>query len=158
MKKQLITVFVILAVLCASYFVFLGFLDKNQKISDDLSKNSIVSLNTVIVANTEPLRELGLGNRDSLPQDTGMLFTFDQPGFYNFWMKDMKFPIDIIWLNENLQVIRVEKDISPETYPKTFGPSSKSIFVLEVNAKIAEKNNYKEGSTLTFLKGYLHMK
>ena len=38
-----------------------------------------------------------------------MLFIFSQPDFYPFWMKDMKFPIDIIWLDENLQIINIEK-------------------------------------------------
>jgi uncharacterized membrane protein (UPF0127 family) len=155
MKKQYISIFLMIAILCAGYFTFSAIFSKNSITS---TENSVIPLNSVLIADTPALRELGLSSRDSLPEESGMLFVFEQPDTYNFWMKDMKFPIDIIWLDDSFKVLHVEKEVSPETYPKTFGPQAKSSFVLEVNAKIAKKNNYTEGSTLDFLKPYLHMK
>src|SRR4051812_35678814 len=53
------------------------------------------------VANTPKSRELGLSGRNSLADNKGMLFLFDEPGLPSFWMKGMKFPIDILFLNNN---------------------------------------------------------
>lgn len=55
----------------------------------------------------------GLSGRDSLSPDRGMLFRFIVPGIYPFWMKDMRFPIDIVWLHEG-KVIGVTPDIDPQ--------------------------------------------
>jgi len=49
-----------------------------------------------------------------------MLFVFEEPKIRSFWMKDMSFPIDIIWVDEGLEIVGIEKRISPNTYPKTF--------------------------------------
>ena len=51
------------------------------------------------VADTDASRTLGLSGRDSLDSGAGMLFTFDAPGIYPFWMKDMKFPLDMVWID-----------------------------------------------------------
>jgi uncharacterized membrane protein (UPF0127 family) len=87
-----------------------------------------------------------------------MLFTFDYPDMYAFWMKDMEFPIDIIWLDDSFKIVHVESGVSPQSYPKIFRPTKESSFVLEVNAGIAKKNNYTEGSTLDFLKAHVYTK
>jgi uncharacterized protein len=117
-----------------------------------------IPLKNVLVADTEALRELGLGQRATLPEDSGMLFVFDHADTYGFWMKDMEFPLDIIWLDQDFRVIHIERDLSPETYPKIFTPTAKASFVLEVNAGIAEKNNYTEGKTLDFLRALVYTK
>ncbi|MEY2664714.1 MAG: hypothetical protein RIT04_522 [Candidatus Parcubacteria bacterium] len=118
----------------------------------------IEPLSYVLVADTNSEKELGLGGRDSLASDTGMLFVFDESSEHAFWMKDMKFGIDIIWLDENMRVVHVENDVLPESYPKIFSSREKSRFVLEVSAGIAKKNNYTEGSTLDFLKAHIYTK
>ena len=116
------------------------------------------ALTSVIVARTDAERELGLGGRDSLSPETGMLFVFDHAEKYGFWMKDMKFAIDIVWLDENLRVVHVENSLLPETYPKIFSPGENSRFVLEVAAGIAQKNNYSDGQILDFLRPYIYTK
>ena len=93
----------------------------------------------VEVADTKASRELGLSGRESLGVDEGMLFVFDDPGRYAFWMKDMKFPLDIIWFNQNGVVVNVERDITPESYPKPFINQSNATYVLEMKAGMAEK-------------------
>jgi uncharacterized membrane protein (UPF0127 family) len=102
------------------------------------------------VARSPSTRERGLSGTPSLDSDEGMLFIFPQPGVYAFWMKDMNFGIDIIWIDSDRRVIGVTHNISPETYPETFGPTEKVQFVLEVPAGSAEKFGLKEGSTVSF--------
>ncbi|HEX9817433.1 MAG TPA: DUF192 domain-containing protein [Patescibacteria group bacterium] len=65
----------------------------------------------VEVANTPGSITRGLGGRDNLTTD-GMLFVFSQPILTTFWMKEMRFPIDIVWLN-NGQIVGIERDIQP---------------------------------------------
>src|ERR1035437_6315215 len=86
----------------------------------------------VDLALTQATQAQGLSGRQSLSENEGMLFVFDKPGKYPFWMKDMNFPIDMIWIGENLQVVYIEKDARPESYPESYGPSSDAKYVLEV--------------------------
>ena len=103
-----------------------------------------------LIADTTEKRTLGLSGRASLATTSGMLFVFDQPGTYGFWMKDMFFPIDIVLIGVDKRVVDVSQDITPETFPKTFFSSSDSMYVLELNAGMAEKFGLKKGSTLIF--------
>lgn len=93
----------------------------------------------VQVVDTSTSQELGLSFRESIGDEEGMLFIFDTPGIYPFWMKDMKFSIDMIWLSESGQVVHTEENIAPETYPKTFMNKPKALYVLEMNAGMAKK-------------------
>lgn len=94
---------------------------------------------TVEVADTKSSREQGLSFRKSMRDDEGLLFVFDVPGRYGFWMKDMNFPLDIVWINQNGVVVEVQRNLLPESYPKTFINASEASYVLEVNKGIAEK-------------------
>lgn len=95
--------------------------------------------------------ERGLSGTKSLSYDEGMLFVFEESGSRGFWMHDMAFPIDIIWLDQNKKVIGVTSDISPETYPNIFFPPGPVKYVLELNAGYAEENNIASGTILTFV-------
>jgi uncharacterized membrane protein (UPF0127 family) len=93
---------------------------------------------------------IGLGARPCIGADQGMLFVFSKPDNYNFWMKDMKFPIDIVWINENKLVIGTTANISPATYPKTYTSSAPAKYVLELRAGRAQQLNIAEGTNLSF--------
>ncbi|OHB06180.1 MAG: hypothetical protein A3A26_01405 [Candidatus Zambryskibacteria bacterium RIFCSPLOWO2_01_FULL_47_14] len=88
----------------------------------------------VEIADSDAERAQGLSGRQVLETETGLLFIFDEPGFHGFWMKDMKFPIDIVWLGNDFEVIGVEKNVSPNTYPQVFYPPRAVKYVLELNA------------------------
>ena len=105
---------------------------------------------SLIVVNNSESRVRGLSGVESLPENSAMLFVFDEPDKYGIWMKDMKFPLDIFWLDENKKILYLEHDVSPQTYPKVFTPSQKSLYVIEANAGFAEKNNLKVGKVLNF--------
>lgn len=89
----------------------------------------------------------GLSGRDYLDTDSGMLFIFSQPDYYRFWMPNMNFPLDIIWI-ANGRVAGISKNIIPEinmVKPKFYTPPKPVLYVLEVNAGFADKNNISVG-------------
>jgi uncharacterized protein len=87
---------------------------------------------TVDLAESPAAREQGLSGRTALGRKEGMLFIFPEPGTYGFWMKDMLFPIDIIWIDSNWRVIGTSPNLAPETFPEGFYPPSPAQYVLEV--------------------------
>jgi uncharacterized membrane protein (UPF0127 family) len=91
------------------------------------------------VVNTKSSRMLGLSGRSKMLDGEGMLFIFDTPGKYGFWMKDMTFSLDILWINKNGVVVAVERGLTPETYPKTYINGADATYVLEINAGQSEK-------------------
>ncbi|MBI2065143.1 MAG: DUF192 domain-containing protein [Candidatus Yanofskybacteria bacterium] len=114
---------------------------------------SILSINgtniKVEIADEPNEQSQGLSGRESLANDSGMLFVFPQPIITGFWMKDMKFSLDLIWIDERGKIIEITKNISPVTYPETFLPPSPIKYVLEVNAGWSDKNNIKIGDKIT---------
>jgi uncharacterized membrane protein (UPF0127 family) len=76
----------------------------------------------------------GLSGRPSMQENEGMLFVFPAPLVPKFWMKEMHFALDIIWIDESKRIVGIEKNISPDTYPATFQPAVPVKYVLEVNA------------------------
>ena len=103
------------------------------------------------IADTPEKREKGLSERKSLPENRGMLFTFDQPDTYAFWMKGMQFPIDIIFLNGN-KVTTFYSDVPPPADPSDnlilYQPDTPSDRVIELNAGEAEKAKIEPGQAL----------
>lgn len=100
----------------------------------------------VELANTEASRTLGLSGRHAMRDDEGMLFVFETPGRYGFWMKDMEFPLDIVWINENGIVVSIERNVAADSYPKAFINQSDASYVLEINAGQAERFGLYMGS------------
>lgn len=102
----------------------------------------------VEIADTDPERSQGLSGREGLLPNHGMLFVFDSPGYHAFWMKDMKFSIDIIWINADSKVVWIEKNLSPETYPNLYKPPEPAKYVLEVPAGFVEEHGVVIGSVV----------
>jgi len=91
------------------------------------------------LALTNDTQKIGLSGRSELPQDTGMLFVYDHPDMYAFWMPDMHFALDIIWLDANMMVVDVSRNVTPESFPDKFTPRIPAQFVLEVAAGYAQE-------------------
>lgn len=100
----------------------------------------------VDIADTPALREKGLSGRVALAAGEGMLFVFPEEGLHSFWMKDMHFPIDIIWLDVSGKVVHIAPNVPPESYPTTFLPENPARFVLEVPAGFAAAHSIGVGS------------
>ena len=105
----------------------------------------------VELALTSGTQEKGLSGKNNLEENEGMLFVFNHTDKYPFWMKDMNFPIDIIWIGEDLRVVYIKKNALPGSYLETFTPSQNARYVLEVFSSFSEKNNLKEGDKVEFL-------
>lgn len=88
----------------------------------------------ISVVDTPEAREVGLGGRTGLAPNEGMLFAFPHEDIYGFWMKNMRFSIDILWLGRNGEIVYMAENVAPETYPTTFTPSAPALYVLELPA------------------------
>lgn len=106
----------------------------------------------VEIATTSAAVQKGLSGRAYLGRDQGMLFIFSQPDRHRFWMPDMRFPIDIIWIAGD-KVIDIDKNVSNRfdpARPVFFTPSSPVRYVLEVNAGFSKKYGIKIGDPVAF--------
>jgi uncharacterized membrane protein (UPF0127 family) len=104
----------------------------------------------VILATTQASQQLGLGKRVFLPKNQGMLFVFQEPALRCFWMKDMHFPLDMIWISSSQRIEDIQYNASPASYPKTFCPNVPAQYVLELNAGQAKISDMHIGQTLAF--------
>jgi uncharacterized membrane protein (UPF0127 family) len=98
-------------------------------------------------------RAMGLMFRPSLPKDRGMLFIFERPDFHGIWMKNCKFPIDIVWLDEERKVAHVAESVPPckaEPCP-VYTPLRRAAYVVELNAGVARREKAVLGSTFSFV-------
>lgn len=119
------------------------------------SKFKTIRINSIQIiaeiADTDEKRTKGLSNRDKLAQNEGMLFIFPKPSFYKFWMKDMKFPLDFIWIDKDTVVDVSENVPAPKSITEklmTFTSRVPFDRVLEVNAGIAKSFNIVIGGVI----------
>ena len=101
-------------------------------------------------ADTPAQQEKGLGGRDTLPAEQAMLFRFKEAAQQCFWMKDMRFSLDIIWLDAAKKVVHIEPDLSPATYPRDYCPAEPAQYVLEANAGTTQAFHLKVGDSISF--------
>lgn len=106
-------------------------------------------IHATVASTTEALAR-GLSGRPPLPKDSGMLFVFSDAGIYGFWMKDMDFPIDVIWINSDKKVSGIVRGVEPGTYPEVFYPPSEIRYVLELNSGGAGDYGIATGTKLVF--------
>ena len=83
------------------------------------------------VADTLAERIQGLSGTPFLPDDVVKLFVFGTLGSHEIWMKDMNYSLDIIWANQEGEIVHIEESISPETYPTSFGSPIPAWYVIE---------------------------
>ncbi len=87
------------------------------------------------VAKTPETRDKGLSGTTSLRESEAMLFIYDSDDKWPIWMKDMKYPIDIIWLDKDKKIVYIVKNAPPESYPfESFTPKHAARYVIEVPA------------------------
>lgn len=106
------------------------------------------------LAKTEKDREIGLAKYSNIENDFGMLFVFKNSGNYSFWMKNMKFPIDIIFIR-NGKIVAIFNNVLPPTNNSfqlpIYKPEKISDAVLEINAGLSKKYNFKENDTVNIV-------
>lgn len=120
----------------------------SKKISAVQFWNVVIPVSTAF---TRAEQTRGLSGREYLPENEGLLFIFSKPDLYGFWMKEMKFPIDIVWINENSEVVYIARAVQPSSFPEIFKPNEKSLYVLEVNAGFTAQHAINVGDRATFI-------
>ena len=115
---------------------------------------------TADLAVTDEQKAEGLAVKDHLKENEGMLFVYEQPSNQSFWMKDMKFPIDIIWLDSYGTVVHIEQNLQPcvsVSKPSVsvlncpiYTPNREAMFVLETVAGFSQKHNVNNGTDIDF--------
>ncbi len=103
---------------------------------------------TVFVPVSSAAQEKGLGYIDAIPNDEGMLFAYGETQQLCFWMRGMRFSLDMLWLDQDRRVSHIQPSISPATYPKSYCFDGQ--FVLELNAGQAARNHIVQGAQVTF--------
>lgn len=99
-------------------------------------------------ADTNESRIRGLSGREVLAENAGMLFVFDSDGEQCMWMKDTLISLDMIWLDSSKRVIKIEENITPDTFPTAFCPPSPARYVIELNQGEIKKNRILAGDTI----------
>ena len=102
------------------------------------------------LAKTEEERRIGLSRHAQLKKMEGLLMVYNSAGRYGIWMKEMSFPIDIIWISEDQRIVDFKEDASPESYPEIFRPEYPARYVLEVNSGFVERFNIDRGDKVDF--------
>ncbi len=102
------------------------------------------------VADSDAERQQGLSNTPYLPDGVVKLFVFESNNIWSFWMKDMNYPIDMIWLDEHKVVVHIESDVTPESYPAPFKPTVPARYVIETEAGFAATSGIVVGTIATW--------
>jgi uncharacterized membrane protein (UPF0127 family) len=146
-KKVILAACVILVVYLAVFYFHL------HKPKQPTTKVTIDNHSFMVALAITPQEQAkGLGQRASLPQDQGMLFLFKKADKLYFWMKDMEFPIDIIFIKDHT-IVSVAENVPalkvPDNKLPIYSPTKPSDKVLEINAGLFKKYNFKAGDTIT---------
>ena len=111
---------------------------------------------TVEIADDSEKTARGLMFRDRLADDRGMLFIFEKEHKYQFWMMNMKFNLDMIWLDANGKIVYAVEDAEPcidETHTSlcTYSPDAPAKYVLEVNSGFVKEHGINKDSIMHIL-------
>ena len=146
--KKLIIVLILILMMAGGFWAW------QKKISSQNGQDSPIEINgqkiVVEIADTDAKRRQGLSGRENLCVNCGMLFVFPRASNYSFWMKEMKFNLDILWISGN-QVVKIVKNIPFEKGEgEMVDPQIQADKVLEIKAGKSEEWGIKEGDLITF--------
>ncbi len=149
--------------LVGGVLILLAVLDLNPKIrlgvecaNYHMPVNSTVDVGSRVIdierADTEASRTKGLSGRPCIKSNQALLFVFDKSDQANhcFWMKDMRFGIDMIWLDSDKKVVNIVRDVQPQTYPKSFCPGHPTSYVMEIKQNTASYLGLEIGAVVKF--------
>jgi len=146
-RNKVLIGFAILCILTAVLSIYVLFAQNGRLCLKVPQRDHCTLLETATSVET---RAKGLSGRAVLPRNQGMLFIFESPGNHCFWMKDMRFAIDIVWLNQAREVVQIKERVQPSSYPEAFCSAERSSYGIELNAGQAAAHGIKVGQTLRF--------
>lgn len=146
------TIYIVISIFVIGFFAFE--VKKTILPSSSISQPTVKIKSKIIkveIADEFKEQIQGLSDRKNLCPECGMLFIFNNKQERTFWMKNMNFPIDIIWLNDKI-ITNISHNLPPEgDKPENLYKSSSNVnYVLEVNSGFSEKNNIKTGDRVIF--------
>jgi uncharacterized protein len=155
MKKVLLA-FLLFIIVAGALYLIQNY-SKEGKTLTFFKKTPIVTINKqsfkVAVALSQQERETGLSKTKSISPNQGMIFLFEKPDYYPFWMKNMKFPIDIIYINRD-KIVTIRNNVFPpkdnKENPIVYTPSEPADKVLEIQANISQKYNFRNGDKVKY--------
>jgi uncharacterized membrane protein (UPF0127 family) len=112
------------------------------------SKDTIQHI-TIEIADNQEQRAQGMMYRTSMEEEQGMLFIHDYPEVQSYWMKNVKVPLDIIYVGENKQIVTIYQGVMPYSQ-KTIPSTAEALYVVEVNAGFTGRHNIEEGDFIDF--------
>ncbi len=145
LKPTLITIFIVACFIFAGYQFEIFSSQRHGKVfTKAILGGEIIH---ITVADTQAKREQGLSGTKSLAKDSGMLFLFPRKDLYRFWMPDMNYPIDIIWVDSH-RIVDIRQNVSnifDPKHPIYYTPTDSADAVLEVNAGFVESHSIRVG-------------
>lgn len=103
------------------------------------------------VADTREKRSQGLMFRKRLAPDEGMLFIFEEEEKHSFWMKNMNFSLDIIWIGRDKRIVDIKTGLEPcRRHCQGYASVRKAVYVLEVNSGFVDRHQVKIGQQVIF--------
>ena len=145
MNKIILFIF---TAICITLVAFLIFHNQPQKTGQACFGQNCFA---VEIADTTAERELGLMYRQTLAEDKGMLFVYNNEDFYSFWMKKTQIPLDMIWIGQDNQVVFIKENAQPcpqQGDCPLINPDNAAKYVLEINAGLVEKFGIKTGDSV----------
>lgn len=146
MKKRSIAIALAIVVLVGLVAIGYAILSQRDEITIRINDRNFATR----IADEPDERSRGLSGTKQLDEDQAMLFIFQSDAQHGFWMKDMNYSIDIVWLNAQQKITHIEENVSPDTYPTSFKPDEPSRYVLEFRAGTVERLKLVEGQTISF--------
>lgn len=139
--RKIIVILVLIVLAGGVFYLY------SQRLSVPENEDRTVSINghkfTVEIADNFQERSKGLGERESLCDSCGMLFEFPEKGKHSFWMKDMNFSLDIIWILDD-EIAYITENIPPDS-KGSISPNVEADRVLEINAGLVSEYSIKKG-------------
>jgi uncharacterized membrane protein (UPF0127 family) len=152
LARAIMVVMLFIIAACAIAALLVYALGKTAPLQDTTGLTRVAVAGTSVfmrVADTEAEREQGLSGTEPLKSNEGMLFEFDREGYYSIWMKDMRYPIDVVWVSEQGIIVHIEKSLSPASYPAAYTSTLPARTILELPTGFADAHHVILGARVT---------
>jgi uncharacterized membrane protein (UPF0127 family) len=158
MREHLLPVVTFLAIiLCLGVLGYTYFAPEAEKyLKNQIPSIAIrdVGINATL-ADSEQERVRGLSGVQRMGPQDGLLLVFDEADHHAIWMKDMLFPIDIVWIGDDLTIVDISEALTPGSYPSIFEPRAPARMALELNARFVATYRLRIGDKVLMNDAYI---
>jgi uncharacterized protein len=148
-KRRIVLVVVVVFLLgFFSYFSYQSYLDASYQVIE-VGFNNGSKIDAYLADNSKKQR-IGLAAFNEIEDGQGMIFVYPDSQVRSVWMKDMDFDIDVIWLDRDKKIVKIEENIPVESYPNSYSSEKPVKYFIEVNAGWVENNKISLGGNVVF--------